>query len=707
MSPRSVELRSEAGFRLAIDIGGTFTDVVLLDAFSHRLTFVKEPTTPADRAQGFFAGIEAVLGAAQAGPDEVLTIAHGSTVATNAVLEGKGSRLGLITTLGFRDMLEIGRAYIPGIFTNYLRWQKPERLVPLERVRAVPERVTADGGVLAPLNEDAVRQAIAELMAEGIEALAISFLHSYANPEHEERVERIAREMAPELFVSRSSSVLPEYREYERTMTAVLNAYVMPAVSQYLGRIKNGLTARGLPRDVTVVRSDAGVMSLTTALQRPVNTVLSGPAGGVLGATAVAAAAGYPDVVSFDMGGTSTDVCLSLGAEPRLASETWISHYPVKVPIIDITTIGAGGGSIAAVSPTGALRVGPQSAGADPGPVSYGRGGTMPTVTDANLVLGRLPLDLAGGAVHLDLAAARRAIEEQIAVPLGISIEAAALGIIRIVDEHMLGALRVVSVQRGVDPRDLALVPFGGAGPLHGAELARLAGISTMLVPRNPGVLSALGFLLSDVKQVFSRTRVGVVGQLDEATYQRNLDQLIAEGDAWLEHEGVPEAQRVIELAVDLRYRGQAYELPIRVRLPLDTLAWNDAVLRFHAEHKRRYGYDQPFVPVEAVTLRATAIGTLPKPVFTRHEMASAEADAALIHRRPVIFADGVRDTPIFDRERLETGAHLTGPAVIVQSDCTTLIHPGQAVSVDAYGNLIVQTGAPSVAEGSGAAGRD
>ncbi len=696
---------SEAGFRLAIDIGGTFTDVVLLDATSHNLTFVKEPTTPTDRAQGFFAGIEAVLAATQARPGDVLTITHGSTVATNAVLEGKGSRLGLITTLGFRDMLEIGRAYIPGIFTNYLRWQKPERLVPLERVRAVPERVTADGAVLAPLDEEAARRAIAELLAEGIESLAIAFLHSYANPEHEERVEQIAREMAPELFISRSSSVLPEYREYERTMTAVLNAYVMPAVSQYLSRIQSGLAARGLPREVAVVRSDAGVMSLTTALQRPVNTVLSGPAGGVLGATAVAAAAGYPNVVSLDMGGTSTDVCLSLGAEPRLASETWVSHYPVKVPIIDITTIGAGGGSIAAVSPSGALRVGPQSAGSDPGPVCYGRGGTMPTVTDANLVLGRLPLALAGGAVHLDLAAARRAIAEQIAVPLGISIEAAALGVVRIVDEHMLGALRVVSVQRGVDPRDLSLVPFGGAGPLHGAELARLAGISTMLVPRNPGVLSALGFLLADVKQVFSRTRVGVVDQLDGPTYQRDLNQLIAEGDAWLEQEGVAKGQRVIELAIDLRYRGQAYELPIRVSLPLDAAAWKDAVLRFHAEHKRRYGYDQPFVLVEAVTLRATAIGTLPKPVFTRHEMVAAAADAALIHRRPVIFADGVRDTPIYDRDRLETGARLAGPAVIIQPDCTTLIHPAQVMHVDAYGNLVVQTGVQSKAVGDRSAG--
>jgi N-methylhydantoinase A len=681
------------GYRLSIDIGGTFTDVVLLDTATQRLTFVKAPTTPDDRSLGFFAGIDGVLDAAAAPPHNVRTIAHGSTVATNAVLEGKGSRLGLITTLGFRDMLEIGRAYIPGIFTNFLRWQKPERLVPLERVRAVPERVAADGAVIAPLDEDAVREAIQELLAEGIESLAIALLHSYANSDHERRVEAIAREMAPDLFISRSSAVLPEYREYERTMTTVLNAYVMPAVDRYLERIRDGLVAKGLPSGISIVRSDAGVMSLTTALERPVNTVLSGPAGGVLGASAVAAAAGYANVVSMDMGGTSTDVCLSTSGEPRLSTETWVSHYPVKVPIIDITTIGAGGGSIALVSPSGALRVGPQSAGSEPGPACYGRGGTLPTVTDANLVLGRLPLALAGGAVPLDLGAARKAIETHVAIPLNLTVESAALGIIRIVDEGMLGALRVVSVQRGIDPRELALVPFGGAGPVHGAELARLAGIETMLVPPSPGVLSALGFLLADVKQVFTLTRVGLIGQLDEIAYQRELDQLIAGATAWLEREGIPEPDRAIEVALDVRYRGQAYEIPIRVKPPLDGSAWSDAAARFHDEHKRRYGYDQRLTPVEVVTLRVTAIGTLPKPALRRRDLGPADAEAAVIDRAPVIFADGTLDTPVYERSGLDPGACLTGPALIVQSDCTTLIHPRQQAKVDAYGNLIVRTG--------------
>jgi N-methylhydantoinase A len=682
-----------AGYRLAIDIGGTFTDVVLLDAATHRMTFVKAATTPADRSLGFFAGVDAVLDAAGAAPGAVRTITHGSTIATNAVLEGKGSRLGLITTLGFRDMLEIGRAYIPGIFTNFLRWQKPERLVPLERVRAVPERIAADGAVIAPLDEEAARAAIRELLGEGIEALAIALLHSYANPQHEERVEALALEIAPELFVSRSSAVLPEYREYERTMTTVLNAYVMPAVDRYLGRVREGAAARGLPEEIAIVRSDAGVMSLATALERPVNTVLSGPAGGVLGASAVAAAAGYPNVVSLDMGGTSTDVCLTSAAEPRLTTDTWVSHYPIKVPIIDITTIGAGGGSLAAVSVTGALRVGPQSAGSEPGPACYGRGGTLPTVTDANLVLGRLPDELAGGAIRLDREAAAAAVDEHVARLLGISVEAAALGIVRIVDEGMLGALRVVSVQRGVDPRDLALVPFGGAGPVHGAELARLAGIATILVPASPGVLSALGFLLADVKQVFTRTRVGLIGALDETAYQRELDRLVREATEWLEREGVPEPDRAIDVALDLRYRGQAYELSIRARSPLDSAAWSDVAARFHDEHHRRYGYAQRSAAVEVVTLRVTAIGSLPKPVFERRRIVSSDGAAAMFARRQVVFAEGRLDTPHYDRMLLEPGTCFGGPALIVQPDCTTLIHPGQSVTVDAFGNLIVRIG--------------
>lgn len=683
-----------AQYRVGIDIGGTFTDVVLFDTYEQRLRFAKVSTTPSDPADGFFTGIEKVLAQNGNDPRRVGGIFHGSTVATNAVLERKGSRMGLLVTQGFRDILEIGRAYIPGIFTNNFSWQTPERLVPLELVREIPERLAVDGSVVRALDEDAARALIAELLEHGIESVAISLIHSYVNPMHEQQLEQFVRAVAPNLPVSRSSDVLPEYREYERTMTTVLNAYVMPAVARYLQRIEDGLTARGFASEVRIMRSDAGVMSLEAAQERPVNTILSGPAGGVKGATYVAAVAGYPNVVSIDMGGTSTDVCLSTSSAPLLSTDTWVSDYAIKVPILDITTIGAGGGSLAYVSSAGALRVGLRSAGADPGPACYGRGGTRPTVTDANLVLGRLPTELAGGEIHLDVARARAAVLEHIARPLGLSLEEAAYGVIRIVNENMLGALRVVSVQWGIDPRDLVLVPFGGAGPVHGADLARQCGIGTMFVPAAPGVLSALGFLLADVRNIFTLTRVGLIGDLDIEAYNRDLARLIEQADAWLQREGVPPDDRDIEVALDLRYKGQAYELPIVVPGALDLAAWQSAAERFHGEHKSRYGYDQPFARIEVVTLRVTATGNLPKIAFAPQPVERPDASAAVLATGPVYFDGAFYESTFYDRARLRPGNMLAGPAIIVQDDCTTVIGLEQTLAVDGYGNLIVRTGA-------------
>jgi N-methylhydantoinase A len=681
-------------YRIGVDIGGTFTDVVLLDTETHEVQFAKVSTTPEDRAEGFFTGVERALSQNGAGVAGVRMILHGSTVATNAVLERRGSRMGLLVTQGFRDMLEIGRAYIPGIFTNYMRWEKPERLVPLELVREVPERLAVDGSVIAPLDEAATREAIAALLENDVESLAISLIHSYVHPEHEKRVEALVKELAPDMFVSRSSEILPEYREYERTMTTVLNAYVMPVVARYLGNIERGLVERGFDAELHIMRSDAGVMSLDAARERPANTILSGPAGGVQAATYLASAAGFPNVVSMDMGGTSTDVCLSTESEPRLSTDTWVSDYPIKVPILDITTIGAGGGSIAYVSPAGALRVGPQSAGADPGPACYGHGGERPTITDANLVLGRLPRTLAGGEISLDVDLAREAIQRHVATPLGLSLEQAAEGILRIVNESMLGALRVVSVQRGIDPRELVLVPFGGAGPVHGAELARLAGIDTMMVPSTPGVLSALGFLLSDIRNVYSLTRVGQIGDLDVDAYNRSIDGLIRDARAWLDREGVTPSDQAVEIALDLRYRGQAHELPIPVDARLDEDAWLESAERFHAEHKRRYGFEQPFIPVEVVTIRVTAIGRLPKLQLAPLPEEGHDAGHAIVDRQPVYFEDGHQETAFYDRALLQPGNRLSGPAIITQPDCTTVIGPGQSMRVDGFGNLIVTTGA-------------
>ena len=687
-------MNNSSGYRLGVDIGGTFTDVVLINGDTHEVSFAKVSSTPADPAQGFFTGVTKALEQIGQNPEVVRGIFHGSTVATNAVLEHKGSRMGLLVTEGFRDILEIGRANIPGIFTNHMRWERPERLVPLELVREIPGRLAVDGSVVRDLDEVTARMLIADLLGRDVESLAISLIHSYANSAHEERLVDLVREIEPDLPVSRSSEVLPEYREYERTMTTVLNSYVMPVVAQYLRRIETGLTERGYHSSIQIMRSDAGVMSLDTARERPVNTVLSGPAGGVKGATYVAAVAGFPNIVSIDMGGTSTDVCLSTSSEPRLSTDTWISDYAVKVPIIDITTIGAGGGSLAYISSAGALRVGPQSAGSDPGPACYGRGGDRPTVTDANLVLGRLPAELAGGEIKLDVERARAAVQIHIATPLGLSVEEAAYGIIRIVNENMLGALRVVSVQRGIDPRELVLVPFGGAGPIHGTEIARLCGIGTMMVPAAPGVLSALGFLLADVRNVFTLTRVGLVGDLDVVAYNADLADLIAQASDWLAREGVPMDDREVHIAADLRYQGQAYELPVSIPASLDAANWRDVALRFHDEHQNRYGFNQPFARVEVVTLRVTAVGNLPKLKFQPSQEQGRDASAAVISGGLVYFDGQFHETTHYDRERLRPGNHLSGPAIIVQDDCTTVLGPGQLLRVDDYGNLIVQTGA-------------
>ena len=560
-------------------------------------------------------------------------------------------------------------------------------------MREIPERLAVDGSVVRALNEAEAQRLIDDLLSQGIESLAISLIHSYVNPDHEQRLEQIARTSGPDVAVSRSSAILPEYREYERTMTTVLNAYVMPVVDRYLGRIERGLAQRGYDVEIQIMRSDAGVMSLTAARERPVTTVLSGPAGGVKGASYLATAAGYPNIVSIDMGGTSTDVCLSTSSEPRLSTDTWVSDYPIKVPIIDITTIGAGGGSLAYVSSAGALRVGPQSAGADPGPACYGRGGDRPTVTDANFVLGRLPDQLAGGEIRLDLDASRRAIARHVAEPLGLSVEEAAQGILRIVNENMLGALRVVSVQRGIDPRDLVIVPFGGAGPVHGAELGRLAGIGTMLVPAMPGVLSALGFLLADIKNVFTLTRVGLIEDLDVAYYNREIAGLIDQAQRWLEREGVAPGDREVELAADLRYQGQAYELPISIANRLDRQGWEDAVERFHREHHQRYGFDQPFAKVEVVTLRTTAVGNLPKLRLSPATETDQDATSAQIGSKPVYFSGAFHDTLIYERSALRPGNRLAGPAIVTQADCTTVLAPGQSLRVDPFGNLVVATG--------------
>lgn len=679
--------------RLAIDIGGTFTDVVLVDERSGALTTLKTPTTPADPAVGFFDGLEAILAsqpAPRAGAEGIGAVLHGSTIATNAVLEGKGARTGLIVTAGFKYVLEIGRHEIPRK-ENLFVWLKPKRPVPPRFILEVPERVLADGTVARPLDEDAVCRAAAELAARGIEAIGIVFLHAYANPAHERRARELVREACPGLAVSLSSEVLPVFREYERSMATVLNAAVEPLVGAYVGRIAQGLERRGVAAPLLIMKSNGGMTGPSHLSRQAIGMALSGPAAGVVGAARLAAAAGFPDAVTIDIGGTSADVSLIRGGEPTITTEGEIGPFPLALPIIDIHTIGAGGGSVAAVTGTGALVVGPQSAGAVPGPACYGRGGTRPTVTDAHALLGRLPEALLAGGMVLDLARARAALAAGIAAPLGLADDAAAEGVITVVNGAMTGALKVVSVERGVDPRGLALVAFGGAGPLHAVELGRELGSGTVIVPRHPGLMCALGLLSTDIRTDHARTVLQRPGAYDAARLAAVFDALAEEAHAELAREGIPPARRRLVRLVDLRYAKQGFELTLPFGDgPVDEAALARLVEAFHDRHEQLYTFAERDSGVEIVTLRiasaglvekvalpelAPAAGTLPQPVGARR----VRLDGAWIDR-----------VPVFARPALRGGHRLGGPAIVDQADATTVIPPGHAAEVDRFGNLVI-----------------
>ena len=679
-----------ASLTIALDVGGTFTDVTLLDPTSGRLWIVKTPTTPADPSVGFLAGIEKALAAAGLAAERLAQVLHGTTTATNAILEGKGVATGLLTTAGFRYVLEIGRHDIPR-HANMFAWQKPPRPVPPERIAEIPERVTVDGGVLEPIDEDAVRAAARLLRARGVESVAVCFLHAYANGAHERRAREVLAAEHPACAVSLSSEVLPVFREYERTMATVLNAYVLPIVGRYVGRLETELGARGIRAPLRIMKSNGGVIAADVVRRQPIHTALSGPAGGVMGARLVGRSAGFGDVISLDVGGTSADVCLIRDGEAEVTSEGRVGDWPLHVPMVDIHTIGAGGGSIARVSDEGALTVGPESAGAVPGPACYGAGGEAPTVTDAHLVLGRIPPHLLGGEIRLDVEAARRVVGGRIARPLGLSLEAAATGILDILNNAMVGAIRLVSVERGYDPREFALVAFGGAGPLHGSALAALLGMRTVVVPHRPGVLSTFGLLSAGVRNDYARTSLHKPPDYDREEIARIYADLEGQAHAWLDAEGVPQAARRLQRLADLRYRHQGFEL---------TVAWDERDLsvdrllhRFHARHRRLYTYALEDAPVEIVTLRVAATGAtrgLELPRLTTRGRAGRPRAAG---RRRVYFAEagGWIACSRYDREALGPGAVVAGPAIVEQLDSTTVIHPGQRARVDTFGNLVLR----------------
>jgi len=699
--------------RVGIDTGGTFTDVVALDEDSGELVTTKTPSTPANPADGFLAGIEKVLGVLEgASGDDVSAVSHGTTVATNQLLEGKVDRLGFVTTEGYDAMLEIARQSVPDGYGNSYFWVKPPRIVPRDLVRSVGGRLDFTGAEVRPFDEDGARAVARWFRARGVDTLGVCFLHAYADPAHEERMREILAEEHPDAVVSISSEVLREYREYERAMTTLVDAAVKPRLSAYVTNIGQRLSAyvsgdagdRSVP--FYVMKSNGGVLSADEVVHQPITTVLSGPAAGALGAALIAKVAGFDRVLTCDGGGTSTDVSVVVDGEPTLTTEGSVGAFPSKIPMIDVVTVGAGGGSIAWLSPEGALKVGPQSAGADPGPLCYAKGGADVTITDAHVVLGRIPPHLLGGEIPLDVDAARRGVEG-LAAELGLSPEAAAVGVLEISAWNQANALRQVTVKRGLDVRDFMLTTFGGSGSLLACRLVDILDLAGVVVPQNPGNVSAFGLLTVDVKNDYVQTMVSKHTALDHAAVQKTFDHLTDRAAKALDGEGFPRDAHRYARTVDLRYFGQAFE--VRVTAPdglVDEEYAAHVAESFHAAHRTLYGYDfsaDPSQQVEWVNLRVTGIGPITRPELrdlpTRGARSSedppGQGTADLPNnrtRREVCFdADqGYRDTPVLWRPDLRAGDTFDGPAIVEEFGSTVPVHPGFAVRVDAFGNLVV-----------------
>ncbi|HET9761280.1 MAG TPA: hydantoinase/oxoprolinase family protein, partial [Nocardioidaceae bacterium] len=727
-----------------IDTGGTFTDVVAVDEDSGELAVTKTPSTPSDPAVGFMTGVHKVLDALGLAGDAVSAVSHGTTVATNKLLEGKVENLGFVTTEGYEFMLEIARQSVPDGYGNSYFWVKPDRIVPAHRVKTVGGRLAVDGSEIRPFDEERAVAVARWFRDQGINTLGVCFLHAYVDDSHERAMRDVLAREHPEAVVSISSEVLREYREYERAVTTLVDAAVKPNIRSYVANIASHLaglaghpaatngrtegaaatvdgsggrrreappdgfgaaapsgspggapvgTGRGVP--FYVMKSNGGVLSAEEVVDQPITTVLSGPAAGALGAAVVAEAAGFPQVVTCDGGGTSTDVTVVIDGQPALTTEGNVGAYPSKIPMIDVVTVGAGGGSVAWISPEGTLKVGPQSAGADPGPICYGQGGSEPTITDAHVLLGRIPPHLLGGEVPLDVDLAAAGMDA-LAGKLGLSRERCATGVLEISAWNQANALRQVTVKRGLDVRDFTMVTFGGSGSLLACRLVDILGLDGVLVPLNPGNLSAYGLLTVDVRNDYVQTAVAKASLLDLAAVQEVYDGLATRADAALEREGFAAEERVFLRTADVRYFGQAYE--VRVDVPDGPVTGGLAATvadAFHDEHRALYGYDfrhDARQEVEWVNLRVTGVGPIRKPAL--QQVAPGQgAEAARTGTRRVYFDEWV-DAAVLDRARLGAGDVVEGPAVLEEFSSTVPLHPGFTARVDGYGNLVIRRSA-------------
>lgn len=674
----SSDTNSGTSFAVAVDIGGTFTDISLLDRNSGAMWRAKTPSVPSDPSEAFMTGVETVLNDAGIDAADLSRVLHGTTVATNMILEDKGARTALVTTRGFRHVLEIGRQDIPR-HANLYTWVKPARPVPAERIHEIDERIGTGGRVLTPLDEDSVLRVAEAINAQGVEAVAVCLLHAYANPDHENRVVEILRKALPDVAITCSTDVLPVVREFERSLATVLNANVMPGVSNYISRLQERLDDAKAASPLLLMQSNGGVAGTEAIRVAPALTALSGPAAGVVGAVDAAAACGIQDIITVDIGGTSADICLIRDGSIALTQHGKVGAWPLSLPMVDMVTIGAGGGSIAAVN-NDTLAVGPHSAGARPGPAAYGHGGREATVTDAHVTLGNLPHALLGGSMSLDVEAARQVVRDNVARPLRLSDVDAAQGILAIMNNNMIGAVRTISVERGHDPRDFTLVPFGGAGPLHGCALAELLGISQVMVPPAPGLLCAAGLLAADLKAEFTRA-LPTPGPVDQGEGDAIVDGLRSKAEDWLDAEGVPASQRELKARALLRFHGQGGEIAV---------VWGKSAMEteenFRAAHQSLYGFVLE-APIELVTIRVEAVGHSEPIKLPALDPAEGPEP---VQSQAVHWPGGKLETPIYDRSALGAGAEIAGPAILTQLDTTCIIPPGWVARVHTSGALVL-----------------
>lgn len=694
-------------YRLGVDVGGTFTDLLLVNEKTGQTWKAKVSSTPHDQSEGVLRGIERICGLANISPEAIDHVMHGTTVATNTVLTGTGARVGLVTTRGYRQVMQIARSFVPGGLGGWVIYNKSLPMAPLALTIEAYERVGAKGDVVEELDEQRLRADLKALGAKKIEALTVSLINSFANDQHELRIREIAEEVLPGVPVSLSSQVVPEMQEYERTVTTVANSYVRPRVQKYVHNLQSKLDAKAKQVKLHILRSDGGLSSAKSAEDFPVNLLMSGPAGGVTGALWVAVQAGFPNLLTVDVGGTSTDVALIMNGQPRLRRETTVGDVTVRASSVDIRTVGAGGGSIAHVPElTGALRVGPQSAGADPGPAAYGKGGTEPTVTDANVVLGYMPeMQRLGGDMVLDRKLAHESVDK-IARALGKTPKDAALGIYDIVNENMVGALRLVSVEQGHDPRDYALIAFGGAGPLHANALSRLLGSWPSIIPPGPGVLCALGDVTTAVRDESARTYIRKFSETSKEEIGRQLKALGADAAKALAREKVPAAEMEFGYQVDVRYHGQGLRLTVDVDLRRLEKEGLDAIRKpFDEEHTRLFTFALP-LEHEFVSLRAYVQG---KGISIKRQVIAkgGASPAAAAVGRQKSYMDG-KDcvATVYDRAKLKAGNRIPGPAIVMEMDSTTVILPKHHGKVDAYGNILIYPDGYRVPKKAGAAKR-